>query len=121
MWHKPAGKRMKAADLFTSPAALSAAIRTPFCAALNQQRAAKRSEPVNPKSGNPFDMCIDPAAQTVILGSTDTAHFTRIGVLVDPYAAGPYAEGNYDVTVPVTAAVLRAVRPQYRSAFAVPR
>ena len=121
VWHKPAGKRMKAADLFTSPAALSAAIRTPFCAALNQQRAAKRSEPVNPKSGNPFDMCIDPAAQTVILGSTDTAHFTRIGVLVDPYAAGPYAEGNYDVTVPVTAAVLRVVRPQYRSAFAVPR
>ena len=121
VWHKAAGKRMKAADLFSSPAALSAAIRLPFCAALDQQRAGKRGAPVNRKSGNPFDDCIDPAAQTVILGSADKAHFTRIGVLVDPYEAGPYAEGNYEVTVPVTTAVLRAVKPQYRSAFAVPR
>ena len=121
VWNKAGGKRMKAADLFSSPAALSAAIRLPFCAALDQQRAGKRGAPVNRKSGNPFDECIDPAAQTVILGSADKTHFTRIGVLVDPYAAGPYAEGNYEVTVPVTAAVLRAVKPQYRSAFAVPR
>ena len=120
VWNKAAGKRMKGTDLFASPAALSAAIRLPFCAALNQQRADKRGEPVNPKSRDPFDLCIDPAAQTVILGSTDKTHFTRIGVLVDPYEAGPYAEGNYEVTLPVTAAVLRAVKPQYRSAFAVP-
>ena len=121
VWHKSAGKRMKGTDLFSSPAALSAAIRLPFCAALDQQRAGKRGAPVNRKSGNPFDACIDPAAQTVILGSADKAHFTRIGVLVDPYEAGPYAEGNYEVTVPVTAAVLRAVKPQYRSAFAAGR
>lgn len=120
VWHKAGGKRMKATDLFASPAALSAAIRTPFCAALDKQRAEKRGEPVNRKSGDQFDECIDPAAQTVILGSTDKAHFTRIGVLVDPYSAGPYAEGNYEVTLPVTAAVLHAVKPQYRSAFAVP-
>ena len=121
VWNKAGGKRMKATDLFSSPAALSAAIRLPFCAALDQQRAGKRGAPVNRKSGNPFDECIDPAAQTVILGSNDKVHFTRIGVLVDPYSAGSYAEGNYEVTLPVTAAVLRAVRPQYRSAFAVPR
>ena len=121
VWNKAGGKRMIAADLFSSPAALSAAIRLPFCTALDQQRAGKRGAPVNRKSGNPFDECIDPAAQTVILGSADKVHFTRIGVLVDPYSAGPYAEGNYEVTLPVTAAVLRAVKPQYRSAFAVPR
>ena len=101
--------------------ALSAAIRAPFCAALNQQRAEKRGEPVDPKSKQEFDTCIDPAKQTVILGSTDKAHFNRIGILVDPYAAGPYAEGNYEVTLPVTAAVLKAVKPLYRRAFAVPK
>ena len=120
VWDKRTGTRHRGTDFFLSPAALSAAIRVPFCAALNKQRAEKRGEPVNPKSKDQFDECIDPAKQTVILGSADKAHFTRIGILVDPYAAGPYAEGNYEVTLPVTAAVLKAVKPLYRRAFAVP-
>jgi hypothetical protein len=121
VWDKKGGMRHRGADLFVSQKALSAAIRTPFCAALNKQRAEKRGEPVDPKSKDPFDACIDPAAQTVILGSTDKTHFTRIGILVDPYEAGPYAEGNYEVTLPVTAAVLKAVKVQYRRAFAAPK
>lgn len=121
VWDKRSGTRHRGTDFFVSHAALSAAIRAPFCAALNKQRAEKRGEPVDPKSKDAFDACIDPAAQTVILGSTDKQHFTRIGVLVDPYNAGPYAEGNYEVTLPVTPAVLKAVKPIYRSAFAAPK
>lgn len=121
VWDKQSATRHRGIDFFVSHSALSAAIRAPFCAALNKQRAEKRGEPTNPKSSDPFDACIDPAAQTVILGSNDKAHFTRIGVLVDPYEAGPYAEGNYEVTLPVTPAVLKAIKPQYRSAFAVPK
>lgn len=121
VWDKRIGIRHHGTDFFLSHTALSAAIRVPFCAALNKQRAEKRGAPVDPKSKDQFDECIDPAAQTVILGSTDKQHFTRIGVLVDPYNAGPYAEGNYEVTLPVTPAVLKAVKPQFRSAFAVPK
>jgi hypothetical protein len=121
VWDKQTGTRHRGTDFFLSHTALSAAIRVPFCAALNRQRAEKRGEPVDPQSKDPFDACIDPAAQTVILGSTDKQHFTRIGVLVDPYNAGPYVEGNYEVTLPVTPAVLKAIKPQYRSAFAVPK
>lgn len=121
VWDKQGGTRHRGTDFFVSHTALSAAIRAPFCAALNKQRAEKRREAIDPKSKDPFNACIDPAAQTVILGSNDKAHFTRIGVLVDPYEAGPYAEGNYEVTLPVTPAVLKAIKPQYRSAFAVPK
>jgi len=121
VWDKRSGSRHRGTDFFVSHAALSAAIRAPFCAALNKQRAEKRGAPVDPKSKDEFDACIDPAAQTVILGSTDKQHFTRIGVLVDPYNAGPYAEGNYEVTLPVTAAIIKAIKPMYRSAFAVPK
>ena len=121
VWDKVAGKQLKGSDLFASPAALSAAIRRPFCAELDKQRAARRGEPLRADARDPFVSCIDPLASTVILGSGDKAHFTRIGVLVDPYEAGPYAEGNYEVTLPVTAAVLRAVKPEYRSAFAAGR
>ena len=121
VWDKAAGRRLKASDLFASPAAVSAAIRAPFCAALDQQRAAKRGGAANAAAGDPFTACIDPVASTLILGSADNAHFTRIGVLVGPYEAGPYSEGNYEVTLPVTAAVLGAVKPQYRNAFAAAR
>lgn len=102
-----------------SPAALSAATQTPFCAALDRQRAERRDQPIDPRSSNPFDDCLDPAAQVVILGSADHAHFTRIGFLMGPYAAGPYVEGDYEVTLPVTPAVLAAVRPEYRATFAL--
>lgn len=118
LWDKAADRSRVAADLFTSRAALAAAIRDPFCKALNRERAARRGEPVDPGSDDMFDQCIDPTASTVILGSSNKQQFDRIGILVAPYEAGPYAEGDYEITLPVTKAVLAAVRPQYRSVFA---
>lgn len=117
LWDKAAGQRRKAEDLFTSKAALSAAIRENFCALLDKERAQRRGEPVVRSAEWPND-CIDPAGSTVILGSADKQHFTRIGILVGPYEAGSYAEGDYEITLPVDAKVLAAVRPEYRTAFA---
>ena len=121
VWDKQTGTRHRGTDFFLTQKALSAAIRAPFCAALNKQRAEKRGEAADIKRSGMFNECIDPAAQTVILGSTDKRHFTRISILIDPYEAGAYAEGNYEVTLPVTSALLKAIKPQYRSAFAVPK
>lgn len=118
LWDKAAGKSRQAVDLFASKAALSEAIRAPFCAALNRERAARRGEPVRADSGAPFSDCIDPTASTVILGSSNGQQFDRIGVLIAPYEAGPYAEGDYEITLPVTRAVLAVVKPQYRAVFA---
>lgn len=121
LWDKTAGQSRRATDLFASRAALSEAIRAPFCKALNRERAERRGEPVNPASDDPFDQCIDPAASTVILGSSNKQLFDRIGILIAPYEAGPYVEGDYEITLPVTKAVLMAVKPQYRAAFAAGR
>jgi hypothetical protein len=119
LWDKAADAKRAPLDLFASKAALSKAIRDPFCDQLDKQRAQKRGAPVNRASGDEFDQCIDPVESTVILGSSDKQHFDRIGVLVGPYAAGPYAEGGYEVTLPVTPAVLAAVKPEYRQYFAL--
>jgi hypothetical protein len=116
LWDKGAGQKRKAQDLFTSKAALSAAIRAPFCAALDKERAKRRGEPVVRSDEWPNN-CIDPAGSTVILGSGDKQHFNRIGILIGPYEAGSYAEGDYEVTLPVDAKVIAAVRPEYRGAF----
>lgn len=121
LWNKQAGVRRQPLDLFTSAKALGAAIRKPFCAGLDKERAKKREGTDMDNGITEFSECIDPMEQTVILGSSNGATFDRIGLLIAPYAAGPYAEGSYEVTVPVTGAVLAAVKPEYRSSFAVKR
>jgi hypothetical protein len=39
----------------------------------------------------------------------------------DPYVAGPYAEGDYDITLPVAQAIIEALKPAYRSSFEAQR
>ena len=121
LWDKAANTRRTPLELFTAKSALFAAITKPFCAALNQQRTQKRGTPVNPDSTDDFDKCIDPLGETLILGSADRQHFTRLGILVAPYEAGPYAEGDYEVTLPITPAILATVKPEYRASFAASR
>ena len=58
---------------------------------------------------------------TLLLGSARGGRIDRIGLLADPYVAGSYAEGTYEVTLPVTPAIVRAVKPAYRTAFATGR
>lgn len=121
LWDKTAGQRRAPLDLFASKQALSKAIRTEFCAQIDRQREEKRGEKIDRNSGEMFNDCIDPAEQTLILGSSNRKTFDRIGVLVAPYEAGPYVEGEYEATVPVTAAVIAAAKPEYRAAFSLKR
>ena len=120
LWDKSANMRRAAADLFTSPTALNAAILKPFCAELTRQRAKKRGGERVGSPDDEFNQCINPLDQAVILGSKGRKGFDRIGFLIAPYNAGPYAEGTYEVTLPITPAVLAAVKPEYRAAFALP-
>lgn len=117
LWDKQVNKALEPSDIFANQAALRDAIRQPFCKALDSERS-KRRESYDWKAGDIFSECIDPTESTIILGSSNGQGFDRIGVLVEPYAAGPYAEGTYDITLPVTRAVLEAVKPVYRGAFA---
>lgn len=119
LWDKAANRKREVADLFTSPEALGKAIRGVYCDKLDTERSKRRELKVDRRSGDEFDACIDPLKQTLILGSSDKAHFDRIGIIAAPYEAGPYAEGQYDITVPVTAQVLALVKPEYKTAFAL--
>ena len=119
LWDRRAGKARKPRDLFTSSDALRNAIHKPFCDALDKEREKRRGEPVQRGSGQIFTECIDPVAQTLILGSSNGQTFDRIGILVAPYEAGPYAEGTYEVTLPVTGRIMATLKPQYRASFSV--
>ncbi|MCB2079782.1 MAG: DUF3298 and DUF4163 domain-containing protein [Novosphingobium sp.] len=117
LWDRRAGVQRDVADLFLSKAALSDALREDFCRELDRQRAEKRERPPEPGSDDPFDECIDPVESTVVPATTNGYAFTQIEILVPPYAAGPYVEGAYEVTLPVNARILAAVRPEYRGSF----
>ena len=117
LWDKRAAQARDTLALFTSESAFVQAIRTGFCAALDRERAKRRGdfEMTVPE----FNDCIDPLDATIILGSSSGKAFNRIGFLIPPYAAGPYAEGSYEVTLPLTKPVLATVKPDYREYFSV--
>ncbi|MBT0669884.1 DUF3298 and DUF4163 domain-containing protein [Novosphingobium profundi] len=118
LWNRGTDAMLKAADLFTSEDAFSSAVRARFCKALDAQRVKRRGAALVP--GDIFSECIEPARQTVLLGSSNGKTFDRIGFEIAPYEAGPYAEGSYEITLPVDAAVMRALKPQYRNSFSIP-
>ena len=101
--------------------ALEAAINPAFCKELDRQRARKRGVEFDRATPGMFDECIGLASTTVLLGSSNRKTFDRVGFLIPPYEAGPYAEGSYEVTLPVSEAILRAVKPEFRGSFSVSR
>ncbi len=121
LWDKTAGKERDVLSLFTAKSALEKAVRPALCDALDKERSERRGEKVVRDQQDWMNACIGLDDTTVILGSAGRKAFDRIGFLIGPYAAGPYAEGTYEVTLPVTAAVLAAVKPEFRGSFALGR
>lgn len=120
VWDKTAKRRLEPRDLFTGPAAIQQVLGKDYCRLLNVERERKRGEPVKAGSGVAgFNECVPVKDTTLLLGSTNRRAIDRIGLIADPYVAGSYAEGSYEVTLPVTSAVLGTVKPAYRAAFAI--
>ena len=120
VWDKAARRRVAPTALFASAGAIQSALGAAFCDRLDMERVKRRGAPVA-RDSDPFNACPKVSEATLILGSTDRRAIDRVGLLVDQYVAGPYAEGMYEVTLPVTPALLGAVKPAYRAAFALGR
>lgn len=120
VWDRDNAVAIEPVDMFVSAAAIDTAAQAAFCDLLDKERSKRRGKPVVRSSEWPDD-CIAPVANaTVIVGSKGGRAFDRIGFLVPAYNAGAYAEGTYDITLPMTPALLDAVKPEYRRAFVVP-
>ena len=121
LWDKQAGVERKPLSLFTSAAAFEQAVQPMLCDQLDSQRAKKRGEPIVRDQDDWSSACIGVEGATVLLGSSNRQTFDRIGFIFDPYVAGPYVEGDYEVTLPVTPKVIAALRPEYRGSFSTGR
>ena len=87
-----------------------------WCDALNKAREEKRGEPVG--GGGMFDEC--PKLDEISIIPTDkdgNSKFERLVLIADPYVAGPYVEGDYEIDLPVTGDLIAALRSDYRESF----
>jgi hypothetical protein len=120
VWDRKAKKAFDSRRMFRSKAALQAALGEGWCAGLKAERTARLGEEASAVMDEDDIFPCPPIAELQIYpASSDGQRFDRIELLAGQYVAGSYAEGIYEVTLPVTAQVLAAVRPQYRAAFAL--
>ena len=118
VWDREAQVAIDPKAMFRSPEALQSALGVAWCKALKAERQERMGDDY---SDDGFFQCPPIADLTVLVGSSDGKAFNRIGLLAAPYVAGSYAEGTYEATLPVTAAVIAAVKPEYAAAFARPK
>jgi len=116
LWDRNRRRTLKPLDLFVSPEAFDAAIRDDFCTRIKQAKAAKGIQAPD-EPGSPFSSCPPASAQTVWLGSSDGRYLDRMTIAIGPYEIGPFAEGSYKINVPVTASLVRAVKPEFARDF----
>lgn len=118
VWDRKAGKAFDPRRMFAGNAALQTALGQAWCTALKAERAERLGEEASAMIEDDGIFPCPPVADLVVLpASSDGQRFDRIELIAAPYVAGSYAEGAYEVTLPVTPAVLAAVKPRYRAAF----
>jgi hypothetical protein len=117
LWDRKLDRPIPVVALFRQSAAFANLTRAPYCRSLNQERQNRRGgEKINlpdfkacPKYA---DLAIAPADKN------KDGRFDTIAFIASPYTAGPYVEGEYDTSVPVTSQLIAAIKPEYRSSFA---
>jgi len=115
VWDREAQQAIDPKAMFRSPEALQKALGPAWCRALKAEKVKRLGEAYSDDS---FFPCPAIADLTLLVGSAGRKAFDRIGLIAAPYVAGSYAEGPYEVTLPVTPGVLAAVGPGYAEAFA---
>ncbi|VXC77529.1 conserved exported hypothetical protein [Sphingomonas sp. 8AM] len=115
VWDKATARRVDPRAMFESPAAMQRVLGAGWCAWLKGERRRRLG---NDPGADDIFPCPPVSDLTVLPGSTHRRAIDRIGLVAGQYVAGSYAEGMYEMTVPVTPAVLAIVRPEWRGVFA---
>ncbi|MBV7259295.1 PdaC/SigV domain-containing protein [Erythrobacter crassostreae] len=119
IWDREAEASIEPKAMFTSIDELDAAISETACTMLNEERGKRRGGESYGDEGEWPNQCVTMEETVLFVGSSGGDKFDRLGVYYAPYIAGAYAEGDFEFILPVTQAVIDAVKPEYRGAFAV--
>jgi hypothetical protein len=115
LWDRHSDRKAAVSDIFSNDGAFAEQTRKAYCKALDAERARRRE---GEKLEGEFAQC--PAYKELAILLVDRNHdhrFDHILFVAPPYVAGPYVEGQYEISLPVTARLVAAMKPDYRSSF----
>ncbi len=115
LWDRATDREVPLTVLFTDRAKALATIRPAYCKALDVARLDKRGEVFGKASG--FADCPPFRDLTVAPAGNVGGKFSRILVIADPYVAGSWAEGDYEVELVIPKAMIPIVPAAYRASF----
>jgi hypothetical protein len=120
MWDKKAKRLLKNSfDVFANPKTALALLRQDYCTGLNTERKEKLGAEWTADEDSVFGKCPEFSELAIVFNGDKGKPMNRIAFIAGPYVAGSYAEGQYEVELPVTAKLVEAVKSQYRASFAV--
>jgi Deacetylase PdaC len=118
LWDRKAAKALKSyGDVFVKGPSALGVLRKDYCAALDKARAENRGKEWQKEAGSIFDECPSFAELAVGFSGAAGQPLDTVQLIAGPYVAGSYAEGPYEITLPISDALLAKVKPKYRSAF----
>jgi hypothetical protein len=115
LWDRQRQKEIGTKELFAEQSNRDRLLTQPWCDALGTARAAKRN---GETSNGIFDDC--PKLDEIAIVPTDkdgNGRFDRLMFTAAPYVAGPYAEGSYEIDLPVTPDLIATLKSEYRDSF----
>jgi hypothetical protein len=118
LWDRVLNHEVDFGSLFTAANGYAPILRSTYCHKLYDARTKRNGE----RTGEVFEMC--PKFSELAIVPTDrdrNGRFDRIVFVASPYTAGSFAEGEYDIPLPVTYRLIAALKAEYRSSFEVQR
>lgn len=112
LWDRVLERPIDSAQLFGDATKRDALLRTDYCAALDAKRLEKRGAVIDG-----FNDCDLDAVTLVPVDGDGDRLFDGFRLIADPYVAGPYAEGDYRIDLPLTPALRAGIVETYRTAF----
>ena len=116
LWDRRLGREVTLDALLQRNGWWNGAVRQPFCLLLDRERTQRRQAPV--KRSDFFGNCPEVQELTLTLEDQNrNGRFDHVRITADQYVAGPYAEGPYVISLPITATMITRLKPEYRSSF----
>lgn len=115
IYDRQKGALIRPGDMFNDPAVAVTALRPLYCKRLDELRLEKRGENTDPS--DMFGGCPKLNEGTLLPVSTTPKRIDKLRIIFDPYVAGPYAEGEYVVELPVDQTMIDLMKPEYQGVF----
>lgn len=115
LWDRKLNKQIAFNALFRPGSGVLTSLKAPYCSALDAERKKRRQ---GEQLGGEFDQCPQFSELTIL--PSDSKHkgrFNQLLIVADQYVAGPYAEGQYEISMPVNTGLVAKLKSEYRASF----